>query len=70
MVEKGNKHYSKKIYQPAIENWKKAMDYYEEALKTAVEKEKIKENITILKESLFNAYKGKVNVHNKNALKA
>ncbi|GAH73033.1 unnamed protein product, partial [marine sediment metagenome] len=30
----------------------------------------IKENLKILKESMFNAYKGRANVHNKNALKA
>ncbi|KKL73118.1 hypothetical protein LCGC14_2078110, partial [marine sediment metagenome] len=70
LVDKGNTQYSKKDYQPAIESWKNAMDYYEEALKTAMEKEKIKENITILKESIFNAYKGRANVYNKNGLKA
>ncbi len=70
LAERGNKNFSKKSYQPAIENWKKALDYYKEALKKAVEKEKIKENLRILKESIFNAYKGRANVHNKNALKA
>lgn len=70
LAERGNKSYSKNSFQQAIENWKKSINYYEEALKKAPEKEKIKENLKILKESMFNAYKGRANVHNKNALKA
>ena len=70
LAERGNKNYSKKLYQPAIENWEKSIDYYEEALKKTTEKKKIKGNLIILKESMFNAYKGRANVHNKKALKA
>ena len=70
LAERGNKNYSKKFYQPAIESWEKSINYYEEALKKTPEKEKIKENLIILKEGMFNAYKGMANVHNKNALKA
>ena len=70
LAERGKKNYSKKYYQPAIENWEKSINYYEEALKKTTEKKRIKENLIILKESMFNAYKGRANVHNKNALKA
>ena len=44
LAEKGNKNYSKKSYQPALENWEKSINYYEEALKKTAEKEKITEN--------------------------
>ena len=70
LAEKGNKNFTNKSYRPAIENWEKSINYYEEALKKAAEKEKIKENLKILKESVFNAYKGRANAHNKDALKA
>jgi len=70
LAEKGNKNFTNKSYRPAIENWENSISYYEEALKKADEKEKIKENLKILKESIFNAYKGRVNVHNKGAMKA
>jgi len=70
LAEKGNKYFTNKSYQPAIENWKESINYYENALKKAVEKEKIKENLKILNESIFNAYKGSANVRNKDALKA
>ncbi len=69
-AERGNKNYSKKSYQPAIENWEKSINYFEKALKKAAEKDKIKENLKILKESMFNAYKVRADVHNKTALKA
>ncbi|KKL92117.1 hypothetical protein LCGC14_1887900, partial [marine sediment metagenome] len=70
LAERGNKNYSKKAYQLALENWVKSINYYEEALKKTDQKEKIKENLIILKESMFNTYKGMANGHNKNALKA
>ena len=70
LAERGNKNYSKKYYKTAIEKWERSIKYYKAALKKTTEKKKIKENLIILKESMFNAYKGRANVHNKNAFKA
>ena len=58
LVNEGNKSYSKGSFKIAIEKWKKAISYYNDALNKAVEKKKIKENLKILRESVINAYVG------------
>jgi len=58
LVNEGNKNYSKGSFKIAIEKWKKAISYYNEALNKAVEKKKIKDNLKILRESVINAYVG------------
>ncbi len=73
LINKGTELYSKKKYEAAIEKWKDAIDKYEFASKKALsssEKAKIKDNIKILRESIFNAHKGRANTHNNNGLKA
>lgn len=58
LVNEGNKSYSKGSFKIAIEKWKKAIGYYNEALNKTVEKKKIEENLKILRESVINAYVG------------
>ncbi len=62
-VNEGKKNYSKKLFDVAIEKWKEAISYYEELLKKAIEKERIKHNLKILIESIYNAYIENARVH-------
>ena len=73
LVEQGNNQYKKKDYENSIDSWETAIKMYEKSLKfspSSDQKEKIKSNLSMLKDNIVNALEVSANKYNKRAIKA
>lgn len=73
LVNEGNTFFSSKEYAKAVDNWESSLKFFEKTLEVVAstsQKEKIINNMTMIKENIRNALDAGANKHNKNAIKA